>query len=239
MGSIDNPYRRVRCLAVPQEENVPKIVDHAARREELVATTWRLIARHGLAGATLREVAAEAGFSNGALKPYFPTKDSLLKATFEYVFNRTNERVSQGQRRRNGLEAIRAFSREVLPLDGNRRDEARAVVAFWQAAAHDPELAETNNASMRVWRDRVRGWLREASEVGEVRDGLDSDAAIDALITFLLGAQITATLDPDVVNPDYLEAQLESVLEGWASPSGTAAEGPKTTRRGDRESLPA
>ena len=53
---------------------MPKIVDHERRRAEIVQTTWRVIARRGLDGATLREVAAEAGYANGALKPYFPAK---------------------------------------------------------------------------------------------------------------------------------------------------------------------
>jgi len=48
---------------------VPKIVGHDERRLELVDATWRIIARHGMEGATLREIATEAGFAHGALKP--------------------------------------------------------------------------------------------------------------------------------------------------------------------------
>ena len=57
---------------------MPKIVDHDERRLELVDATWRIIARLGIEGATMREIATEAGFANGALKPYFPTRDTLL-----------------------------------------------------------------------------------------------------------------------------------------------------------------
>jgi len=56
---------------------MPKVVDHAQRKRELVESTWRVIARLGLAGATMRQIAEEAGYANGALKPYFPTKMDL------------------------------------------------------------------------------------------------------------------------------------------------------------------
>src|SRR5688500_17360808 len=95
---------------------VPKIVDHDERRLELVDATWRIIARQGLEGATMREIAMEAGFANGALKPYFPTKDTLLEFAFGHVFNRTNQRIADVTRGKSGLPALRAFCREVLPL---------------------------------------------------------------------------------------------------------------------------
>ncbi|NUP73233.1 MAG: TetR family transcriptional regulator, partial [Sinomonas sp.] len=63
---------------------MPKIVDHDQRRLELVDALWRIVAERGLDGATMREIAAEAGFANGALKPYFPTKDRLLDFAFEH-----------------------------------------------------------------------------------------------------------------------------------------------------------
>ena len=69
---------------------VPKIVDHDERRLELVDATWRIIARLGIEGATMREIALEAGFANGALKPYFPTKDTLL----EFAFGHSNDDLS-------------------------------------------------------------------------------------------------------------------------------------------------
>ena len=51
---------------------MPKIVDHDERSLELVDATWRIIARQGMERGTMREMAIEEGFANGALKPYFP-----------------------------------------------------------------------------------------------------------------------------------------------------------------------
>ena len=47
---------------------MPKVVDHAARREQLAAALWRVVVRDGVEAASLRRVAAEAGWSVGSLR---------------------------------------------------------------------------------------------------------------------------------------------------------------------------
>lgn len=191
---------------------MPKIVDHQQRRRELVEATWRIIARHGISGATMRQIAAEAGFANGALKPYFPTKAELIEATYAFVFDRTNRRVDEAARRLEGLAALDAFCREVLPLDADRLDEARVVISFWQEAAHDPRGAELNNTSMAQWRRSMSGWLEQARTAGELDPGVDIPPAVDVLLNFMLGTQITAVMDPGTTTAADLQAQLAAQL---------------------------
>lgn len=192
---------------------MPKVVDHQQRRRDLVEATWRIIARHGISGATMRQIAAEAGFANGALKPYFPTKAELIEATYAFVFDRTNRRVEVATRGLDGLAALGAFCREVLPLDAERLDEARVVISFWQEAAHDPRGAELNNTSMAQWRRSMAEWMGQAREAGELEAAVDIPAAADVLLNFLLGCQISAVIDRDSTTPVELERQLTAQLD--------------------------
>lgn len=192
---------------------MPKIVDHDARRLELVEVTWRVIARRGFDGVTLRDIAAEAGFANGALKPYFPTRASLVRATFTHVFGRTNRRIQDATRDLAGLEALRGFAGEVLPLDADRLDEARVVIPFWQIAIHDKAFAELNDQAMAQWREWIEGWILQGIERGELRGSLSRAASAEALLTFLLGAQIVAVLDTRFNGPAQLLEQLEMHLQ--------------------------
>jgi AcrR family transcriptional regulator len=192
---------------------MPKVVDHANRRGELVQATWRVIARNGPSGATMRQIAAEAGYANGALKPYFATKADLIEATYTYVFDRTNDRVAQVVIGLTGLAALEAFCRQVLPLDSVRLDEARVVIPFWQEAAHDAGRAGLNNRSMAQWRASMTGWLMQARTAGELVDRAEVPTSVEVLLAFLLGAQITAVLDPETTSPDRLEQQLQSQLD--------------------------
>ncbi|MET3771517.1 TetR/AcrR family transcriptional regulator [Arthrobacter nitrophenolicus] len=191
---------------------MPKIVDHDERRLELVDATWRIIARQGLEGATMREIALEAGFANGALKPYFPTKDTLLEFAFGHVFNRTNQRIAEVTAGKNGMAALRAFCLEVLPLDDERVNEARIVIPFWQKAVNDAQKAQIHQQSMAAWLDTIRQFLAEAREAGDVRAAVDDSILAGQLLNMLLGAQIEAALSPESGTDFGHAAQLDGYL---------------------------
>lgn len=191
---------------------MPKIVDHNERRLELVDATWRIIARNGLEGATLREIALEAGFANGALKPYFPTKDTLLEFAFSHVFNRTNQRIAGVMGTMTGLAALRAFCLEVLPLDEERVNEARIVIPFWQKAVNDPQKARIHQQSMAEWATTIRRLLAEARAAGDVRAAVDDALLAGQLLDMLLGAQIAAALSPAGAPVAGQAEQLEGYL---------------------------
>lgn len=191
---------------------VPKIVDHDERRLELVDATWRIIARLGIEGATMREIALEAGFANGALKPYFPTKDTLLEFAFGHVFNRTNQRIAAVVEGESGLSALRAFCLEVLPLDEERINEARIVIPFWQKAVNDPQKAEIHQQSMDEWLAAIRQYLGEARDAGDVNTAVDDDTLASQLLNMLLGAQIGAALATGPGAGPGLADQLEGFL---------------------------
>lgn len=191
---------------------MPKIVDHDERRLELVDATWRIIARLGIEGATMREIALEAGFANGALKPYFPTKDTLLEFAFGHVFNRTNQRIATVVEGKSGLSALRAFCLEVLPLDEERINEARIVIPFWQKAVNDPQKAEIHQQSMDEWLAAIRQYLGEARDAGDVNTAVDDDTLASQLLNMLLGAQIGAALATGPGAGPGLADQLEGFL---------------------------
>ncbi|WP_125614565.1 TetR/AcrR family transcriptional regulator [Specibacter cremeus] len=191
---------------------MPKIVNHDQRRLELVDATWRIIARHGIESATMREIAAEAGFANGALKPYFPTKGHLIEFAFGHVFNRTNQRIAKNTTGKVGLAALRAFCQEVLPLDEDRLNEARIVIPFWQKALTDPAKARMHETSMNQWRSLLFGYLGQARARGEVSTAVPDEHLVGNLMCMLLGAQVVAATMPADHFETGLEAQLDAFL---------------------------
>ncbi|MCI9889817.1 TetR/AcrR family transcriptional regulator [Micrococcales bacterium 31B] len=191
---------------------MPKIVDHDQRRLELVEATWRIIARHGIEGATMREIAAEAGFSNGALKPYFPTKDDLMALAFEHVFNRTNERIAERTRELAGIAALHSFCLEVLPLSEDLVSEARIVIGFWQRALGSDARRSHHDEYMGRWTATILGHLAAARERGEVTTPCPDAAIAGQLMSMLLGAQIRAAMAIDGGVSDDLAAELDDYL---------------------------
>lgn len=174
---------------------MPKIVDHDHRRTELVQAALRIVVRSGLSGATMRDIAHEAGFANGAIKPYFQTKADLLLATYEHIYRATNARMRARTRGKRGLAALEGFAEEVLPVNPALHEEAIVFLAFLGEAAQNPEHLQVSRNSMEEWRTWIRDWLAEAIDDGEVAAGLDVDIHADLLLTLAIGAQPMSILD--------------------------------------------
>lgn len=66
-----------------------------AAREKLLRATLELLQERGYAGLTTKEVAARAGFSNGALMHHFSTKADLVIAAGAHIYER---HIEEGRR---------------------------------------------------------------------------------------------------------------------------------------------
>jgi Uncharacterized protein conserved in bacteria len=64
---------------------MPAVIDHDARRNTLAEIAADLLATGGVESATVRAVAAAAGFSTKAVTHYFPDKRALMLLTYRHA----------------------------------------------------------------------------------------------------------------------------------------------------------
>jgi AcrR family transcriptional regulator len=87
-----------------------------ATRTRILKAAANLIRTRGYARFRTADVAAEAGLSRGAQLHHFPTKDSLVVATLEYVFEQaqivSRRRAAAVNRPRDLIEAVIEDARE-------------------------------------------------------------------------------------------------------------------------------
>ncbi|MET0342136.1 MAG: TetR/AcrR family transcriptional regulator [Polyangiales bacterium] len=188
------------------------------RRQRILALTWRLIAREGMQAASMRAIAAEAGYANGALAYYFSGKDDLVRASYEYVFAQTAARIAGATAGRSGLAALEKLCDEVLPLDEEKLLEARIVLPFWTNAQHDRALAQIHEEGMVAWRAQMRRHLREAQKLGEIARATERKVAVqvEQLLAMLSGAQVLAVLSGTVHTAVMQKALLRGFFESLA-----------------------
>ena len=197
---------------------MPKLVDHEAKRREILEVTWRLMATRGADAATMREIAREAGYANGALAHYFANKDALIEAAFGYVFDRTNDRIREATVGLRGLAALRAFLVEVLPITEVTRLEARIVLPFWSRTVADEHVAELNDAAMQRWRRELAELLEQAREDGDVTVDTPDDVLAEQLLAMAMGLQVLATTHGTPTPVGTQLAMLDAFLAGLAAP---------------------
>src|SRR5438477_9444224 len=110
-------------------------------RDELLAAALRVFARRGYRDAGVDEIAAEAGYSKGALYWHFSSKDALLVTLVEERIDTPMRELvalleSAPPDRDMSLEATREFARQL-------KDDREAVLVdreYWSLAIRDPEL---------------------------------------------------------------------------------------------------
>lgn len=188
---------------------MPKIVDHEQRREELAAAVWRLASRDGLDAVTIRGVAAEAGWSTGALHHYFADKEQLLLFAFQTVADRVGRRVAAAREASGDpLELARALLAIGLPLDEARRDETRVWFAFLGLALTRPPLARAQRLAYQAWRRIVADALRDAQEKGDVEEDVDVEREAAALVAIVDGLAVQASFDPGCLDVALVDERL-------------------------------
>jgi len=190
---------------------VPGPVDSDERRARLGAAAARVIARAGLSGATMREVAAEAGWTTGALTHYFRDKRELLQFTLEASLARRG--AWRPDRDLPPEEVLRATLLRVLPLDDDSRLHWTVTVAFCAQAAGDHQLAQIQRDAYRNFRASVTTLVERAGRA----DGSAAAAEAERLIAVLDGVAIQALFDPDSWPPERQLAALDEALAALPS----------------------
>jgi AcrR family transcriptional regulator len=185
---------------------MPGPVDSDERRAQLGAAAARVIARAGIAGATMREVAAEAGWTTGALTHYFADKRELLTFTLDASLAR--RRGTRPRRDLSPREALRAWLLRVLPIDEDARLHWTVTVAFCAQAAGDAELATSQRDAYRDFRANVAVLVERASPAR----GAAAEHEAERLIALVDGVAIQALFDPESWPPERQIAALDAAL---------------------------
>lgn len=157
-------------------------VRHEAAREEILQAAWALARSRGLAGFSLRDLAAAVGMRHQSLYTYFPSKQAIYDAMFAQGMGAL---VDQ----RAGLD---------LPGDPVRalRQAARAFLAF---CVEDPVRYQllfervvpdfTPSAASMELSSRALGYLEAWLGAAGLTDGADADFW-RALFTGMAGQQL-------------------------------------------------
>lgn len=171
---------------------MPRVVDAAQRRSELADAAARVIARVGIGGASMREVAAEAGWTTGTLVHYFRDKQELLEFTLGTSLERRRGRRAERDRG-SADQALLDTLRGALPLDGDSRLHWVVTVAFCAQASADPRLAHIQRDAYREFRGHVAHLVVRAGRAGDD----DAEHEAERLIAVVDGISVQALFDPD------------------------------------------
>lgn len=144
---------------------MPKQVDPAEKRKELITASWNVIADKGFRAVTMRNVAAAAGCTTGALTHYFSDRHALLVDALKTAHEAARVRMTQvAETADTDFQRLHLVLLESLPLDDRRLREWKVWLAFWEASMNDKALSAENHRRYTEWNSAIRHLLQPLSE---------------------------------------------------------------------------
>src|SRR5215467_6385616 len=200
---------------------MPRVVDHGDRRHELAEAAWRAIVKYGLDGTTTRLIAKESGYSNGVLAHYFDSKDEILLEALRTSHDGIDARIREAIDNKEGFDALRTFSIEVLPISDQSARETHLEVSMWSRALVNDELRSVQRSESSRWRRLMERLIIDAQRAGELAEMPPRTIAV-LLSAVIDGLSIYALLYPDRFGKAELIEFLDDFFEA-IKPGGVEA----------------
>lgn len=194
----------------------------ARTRAELIATATTVFARRGYKGASVEEIAEEAGYSHGAVYSNFEGKADLFLAVFEdYMAERVRE-LAETQAALPSDAPLDARARALADqwMDRLARDRESVLLhmEFIAHASRDPELARRFGTRSSAMREAVSRYISQYQEEAGVELALPADDLALVLRALGIGLAVESLVSPDAVRHDlygdFVELLVSLLREG-------------------------
>src|SRR5258708_7005330 len=185
-----------------------------ATREQLLDAARVVFARAGYHGASVEDIASQAGYSTGALYSNFEGKEDLFLALLERVLDDQIATLQEVAHRGSVADRARGGAASFMAFVEREPQMVMLFMEFWAYAVRDPRVrpkvaarfAEVRRALTQLIVDGARDF-----ELGLVLAAAQLAIAIDALADGIARQKLA---DPDAVPADLLGSSLSLLLAG-------------------------
>ncbi|MDE2137824.1 MAG: TetR family transcriptional regulator C-terminal domain-containing protein [Gammaproteobacteria bacterium] len=199
---------------------MPKIVNHAERRDEIALVACRVVATHGFDQASMVRIAREAGYTTGMLAHYFDSKQDIIIAALRLILRRIEERLTLPPDA--GRPDLLTLLTEALPVDAHRRIECAFWTTFWGQVSADKRLKRINAWVHREYLRLFERCLSQCWPEWSQWPAATREPVLRSLVTFINGLTASAAANagdwPAAVQIEQLRLQL-ALLYAWATDS--------------------
>jgi AcrR family transcriptional regulator len=193
----------------------------ANTRERLLAAARSAFARSGFHGASVEEIASEAGFSTGALYSNFDGKEDLFLVLMEREIAEHQREIAEAVRAQASVAARATGGAQQWMTMIDRQPELLLLfMEFWAYGVRDPRMrpkvaerfAQVRQVLTQLIADGVRDFDLEL-EIPAEQLAIVIDALADGIARQKLA-------DPDAVPDDLMGRALSLLLSAVTRPAG-------------------
>ncbi len=182
---------------------MPKIVDRARYRKELLTKCFDLFAKRGYGSLTMRQIAKEIGVSTGTLYHYFSSKEELFIQLIEEITEQDLLNANQEIYQRDLTtihEKLLALGEFITKNEDYFRQQTLLFINFFQQPdLEQQQLVEAVQRSHKRYQEELVEFL-----------GIDNVAIANHISASIDGLMLQLTYTPELVN---FEEQMELLAQ--------------------------
>lgn len=198
-------------------------VTPAETRERLVDAAARVFERDGFEGATVAQIANEAGVSSGAIYAHYGSKAELLVDALRVYAERAISSLFASTPRDDVAALLLTLASRLRTRD--RADTALISEALL-ASRRDAELAAVLSEAVADHQRFMTSMLARGQADGVLADDIPADVSARFALTLSLGSMLVGRLDLPPIDRNEWDALLTRVLATLAAgrPAGPGAD---------------
>ncbi|HSI65964.1 MAG TPA: TetR/AcrR family transcriptional regulator [Planococcus sp. (in: firmicutes)] len=194
---------------------MPKLIDHDTKKLDIAHATWKIILKEGVRGASVRNIAKEAGITLGALRYYFTTQDELLVYTEDLIHATLAERTAElFMVDLPPQEKILQLLIGLLPETGSGSSAVEARLILKLQSKHSGKSFDASRDSIY---QAVKSIMSNLVMLNLLKKETDLSLETDRLYALMDGLAMDAMLRGAVNKPDkarnILETHLNSICK--------------------------
>lgn len=186
-----------------------------ARRRQILRAAFDVASRKGLAGLTVRLVAAKAGLSSGLVLFHFKTKEQLINALLDYVLETTTvlHQIEDIECIPSPLDRLVALlAREMNRLSSEPR-RIRLFFDFWARGFTHARIRTKMQAELDRYREAFRPTAEEVLAAEPKRfSHVSADGLAAVAVSFIKGCAVQSMIDPTNFDIDQFLAAVEGLV---------------------------
>ncbi|MFZ4453597.1 TetR/AcrR family transcriptional regulator [Salibacterium aidingense] len=196
---------------------MPKKIDLAERKEQIVKATFDVIYQYGFEKTTLREIAKHAGLSLGSVQYFFPKQQDIYSFAMEVIFHRFEERMQQVvhvDEDQDIFEAAVRMGKQIVQIHTEEgRIENDIWVKFTLMASMNPEYQDLREEYRKINLNFAEGILRVLHQHGYITNVDTIKEGAHALIIFITGLVFESVIYDYLYDEEIVEEKVRKYLK--------------------------
>jgi len=200
---------------------MPKISEEKrqARRDQILAASWRCFARRGLHTTSMEDIVREANLSFGAVYLYYKSKDELIQAAFSMAFEAMQAFLAPIFAKEPAY-APAVFVRKVTTAltEYAHRDQLNFGVSFlmgWGEAEFNPKVKDLVSVGQKVYREELTAVVRKWQQRGDIAPEANPENIAKVMLSFFLGFIVQSAMIGGI-SPETAAKGFEGILSSAA-----------------------